>query len=296
MKKKKGKYSKIKIVNKTKFIRSILITILIIIISLINSINENNVSNNIENSIYVNNVEENNTEVIDKYNYNQYIQQNISDEKMAEIYFNDFLSNFLRDPQNAFNLLESEYKQKRFAEYNEFETLIRERYSNQTIKLARYQKIDYDNYTQYICEDEGGHYYIFNETSPMQYTVMLDIYTIDLPEFVEQYNSSTEDIKVQFNIQKFFEAINNEDYTYAYNKLDETYKNNNFPTQADFEKYIKTNFYSQNKLGYTSYEKNGDLYIYKMVITNGEDSSQTIEKQFVVKLLEGTDFVMSFEK
>ena len=274
----------------------ICITILIIIISLINSINENNVSNNIENSIYVNNVEENNTEVIDKYNYNQYIQQNISDEKMAEIYFNDFLSNFLRDPQNAFNLLESEYKQKRFAEYNEFETLIRERYSNQTIKLARYQKIDYDNYTQYICEDEGGHYYIFNETSPMQYTVMLDIYTIDLSEFVEQYNSSTEDIKVQFNIQKFFEAINNEDYTYAYNKLDETYKNNNFPTQADFEKYIKTNFYSQNKLGYTSYEKNGDLYIYKMVITNGEDSSQTIEKQFVVKLLEGTDFVMSFEK
>lgn len=274
----------------------ICITILIIIISLINSINENNVSNNIENSIYVNNVEENNTEVIDKYNYNQYIQQNISDEKMAEIYFNDFLSKFLRDPQNAFNLLESEYKQKRFAEYNEFETLIRERYSNQTIKLARYQKIDYDNYTQYICEDEGGHYYIFNETSPMQYTVMLDIYTIDLPEFVEQYNSSTEDIKVQFNIQKFFEAINNEDYTYAYNKLDETYKNNNFPTQADFENYIKTNFYSQNKLGYTSYEKNGDLYIYKMVITNGEDSSQTIEKQFVVKLLEGTDFVMSFEK
>ena len=60
--------------------------------------------------------------------------------------------------------------------------------------------------------------------------------------------------------------------------------------------YMKTNFYAQNKLGYTSYEKNGDLYIYKMVITNGENSSQTIEKQFVVKLLDGTNFVMSFEK
>jgi len=33
-----------------------------------------------------------------------------------------------------------------------------------------------------------------------------------------------------------------------------------------------------------------------MVITNGENSSQTIEKQFVVKLLDGTNFVMSFEK
>ena len=31
-------------------------------------------------------------------------------------------------------------------------------------------------------------------------------------------------------------------------------------------------------------------------ITNKEDESQSIEKQFGVKLLEGTDFVMSFEK
>ena len=164
------------------------------------------------------------------------------------------------------------------------------------MKLSKYQKEVMDDYTQYICLDRAGHYYIFRETSPMQYTVILDTYTIDLPEFVEQYNSSSEDKKVQFNIQKFFDAINDGDYSYAYSKLDQTYKNNNFPTQTDFENYMKTNFYAQNKLGYTSYEKNGDLYIYKMVITNGENSSQTIEKQFVVKLLDGTNFVMSFEK
>ena len=167
---------------------------------------------------------------------------------------------------------------------------------NKGLQLSKYQKEVMDDYTQYICLDRAGHYYIFRETSPMQYTVILDTYTIDLPELVEQYNYSTDKQKVQFNIQKFFDAINDGDYRYAYNKLDETYKNNNFPTQADFENYMKTSFYSKNTLGYTAYEKNGDLYIYRMVITNGEDSSQTIEKQFVVKLLEVTDFVMSFEK
>ena len=86
----------------------------------------------------------------------------------------------------------------------------------------------------------------------------------------------------------------------GYNKVQqnglERYDCLGFDIWPYFENYMKTNFYAQNKLGYTSYEKNGDLYIYKMVITNGENSSQTIEKQFVVKLLDGTNFVMSFEK
>lgn len=56
---------------------------------------------------------------------------------------------------------------------------------------------------QYICVDQTGKYLIFKEKSIMDYEIILDTYTIDLPEFVEQYNSSSEDKKVQFNIQKF---------------------------------------------------------------------------------------------
>ena len=160
----------------------------------------------------------------------------------------------------------------------------------------QYQKSVYNDYTQYVVLDENGRYYIFKESSVMNYSVLLDIYTVELQEFTDKYNSAKGEEKVQYNLQLWFSAINDGDYSYAYSKLDQTYKNNNFPTQTDFENYMKTNFYAQNKLGYTSYEKNGDLYIYKMVITNGENSSQTIEKQFVVKLLDGTNFVMSFEK
>jgi len=240
------------------------------------------------------NVEKN---AINKNSNNELVYSTVNDETICTNLLSDYKLRTEANIENAFSKVDEEYKNKKYTSINEYEEYINK---NENVygfmKLSKYQKEVMDDYTQYICLDRAGHYYIFRETSPMQYTVILDTYTIDLPEFVEQYNSSSEDKKVQFNIQKFFDAINDGDYSYAYSKLDQTYKNNNFPTQTDFENYMKTNFYAQNKLGYTSYEKNGDLYIYKMVITNGENSSQTIEKQFVVKLLDGTNFVMSFEK
>mgnify|MGYP000081844256 CR=1 FL=1 len=46
-------------------------------------------------------------------------------------------------------------------------------------------------------------------------------------EFIEKYNSANEKTKVGLNIQKVFDAINNEDYEYVYNKLDNTFKQTN---------------------------------------------------------------------
>ena len=128
----------------------------------------------------------------------------------------------------------------------------------------------------------------------MQYKVLLDTYTVDLQEFVDRYEQLPEAEKARTCIERVFEAINNSDYKYVYNKLDETYKNNNFQTETDFENYMKTNFFANNSINNNSYEKNGDLYVYKLTIVNASDTTQTIEKQFVVKLLDGTNFVMSF--
>ena len=235
---------------------------------------------------------------IEKNANNIYDYQNITDETYCIDLINKYQEEILYNQKLAYEHLDNEYKVKKFANLEEFQNYAKNNVrKNVLLELSQYQKTTSNNgYTIYICVDQTGKYLIFKEKSIMDYEIILDTYTIDLPEFVEQYNSSSEDKKVQFNIQKFFDAINDGDYSYAYSKLDQTYKNNNFPTQTDFENYMKTNFYAQNKLGYTSYEKNGDLYIYKMVITNGENSSQTIEKQFVVKLLDGTNFVMSFEK
>lgn len=235
------------------------------------------------------------SEKISENDNNLYKVVQVSDEDTAKRLLEDYQYKIGNNIQLAYEKLNNEYKQKKFSNIEEYTQYINNIGISQA-NVVQYKKNKIDDYIQYIILDENGRYYVFNETSVMKYNVLLDIYTIESTNFVESYNNSNEAEKVQYNIQLWFYAINDGDYAYAYNKLDQTYRNNNFPTQADFENYMKTTFYAYNKLGYTSYEQNGDLYIYKMVITNSEDSTQTIEKQFVVKLLEGTDFVMSFEK
>lgn len=236
-----------------------------------------------------------NVEEIEKNENNVYITVTVSDVEVAQMLLKNYQYLIENDIKLAYEKLDNQYRTKKFSNVERYTQYINNIGIKQA-KVMQYQKSVYNDYTQYVILDENGRYYIFKESSVMNYSVLLDMYTVELQEFTDKYNSAKGEEKVQYNLQLWFSTINDGDYSYAYSKLDQTYKNNNFPTQTDFENYMKTNFYAQNKLGYTSYEKNGDLYIYKMVITNGENSSQTIEKQFVVKLLDGTNFVMSFEK
>ena len=45
----------------------------------------------------------------------------------------------------------------------------------------------------------------------MDFDVILDVYTVEIPELTEQYNNSTDAEKVLMNIQKVFYAINDGD-------------------------------------------------------------------------------------
>ena len=222
--------------------------------------------------------------------------QNISDERYITDIFDSYKIQLLYNRTKAYQLLNAQYANAKFETQQNFENYIQENISRiATLTLSQYQKTVENNITQYVCIDQNGNYYIFQETAPMQYTVMLDTYTIDLPEFVEQYENSTDEQKVLWNIQKFFDAINQADYKYAYNKLDETFRANNFSTQLEFENYVKTNFFTQNELTARNPQKQNDIYLYDITIQDKTGTNQnSITKTFVMQLKEGTDFVMSF--
>ena len=161
--------------------------------------------------------------------------------------------------------------------------------------LAQYQVTEQDGYTQYVLVDQNGKYYIVNETAVMKYNTMLDTYTVDLPQFKERYNSSNDAEKAGLNLQKIVDALNNNDYEYVYNKLDETFKSNNFQTLESFEQYIQDNLYTSANVEFSNYQNSGELHIFDATFTDkNNESSNAITKTFIVKLLEGTDFVMSF--
>lgn len=222
--------------------------------------------------------------------------KNINDEQYITDLFDSYKTKLLYDRSMAYQLLNVQYANAKFETQQNFESYIQENLSRiASLTLKQYQKTVKDSITQYVCSDQNGNYYIFQETAPMQYTVILDTYTIDLPEFIEKYENSTDEQKVLWNIQKFFEAINQADYKYAYNKLDETFRANNFKTQAEFENYVKTNFFTQNQLTAGNAQKQNNIYLYDITIQDTTGVSQnTITKTFVMQLKEGTDFVMSF--
>ena len=167
-----------------------------------------------------------------------------------------------------------------------------------SIKVSKYDVNKEDDYTQYVCIDSFENNYIFKATSAMKYTVILDTYTIDIPEFTEKYAKANTQEKVILNLNKFMLSLNNKDYKYAYSILANSFKQANFPSLEEFENYAKQTFFDHNAFEYVSYDSNGDTY-YTYAVTISDSTGQSIDtvtKTFIIQLNEGTDFVLSFNK
>lgn len=249
---------------------------------------------------------------------NKFEYKNINDETYASELLKSFIQKNLNDSQLGYNALNEDYKEKKFPTLNDYEMFFNknremfmlydaknikqygefESYEEwnmyfSTIKLLELDKYlikERDGYTEYTLIDTYGNYYIFNEKSVMNYEVILDTYTIDLPEFVEKYNEVDEKGKVELNITRFFEAIKSYDYEYLYNKLDNNFKLQYFSTIEVFEDYVK-NTLVHDEFSFNNFSELDGIYTYTIELENGEN---IIEKSFTVELLEGTDYRISF--
>lgn len=228
-------------------------------------------------------------------NDNNFITQTTSNyEDIVKEYMNLYKRLAIGYSEKMYDLLDEEYRAKRFGSLEEFKNYI-EKNKRKIIglRVEQYNVTYNDEYTQYICIDQYENYYIFREKAVLDYSVILDTYTIDLPEFIEKYESATAQEKVALNLEKVIEAINEQDYKYVYNKLNETFKKNNFSTLEKFETYMKENFYEENEASYLSFNKISETYTYSVKIKDAE-SKKYKTKNFVMKLGEGTEFEMSF--
>ncbi len=219
----------------------------------------------------------------------------ISDDEWIVKCFNDFKQKLTSSPEYFYNKLNEDYKNRRFRSIDNFKNYVRDNYNDiYSSKISKY-KINKDtNYTQYIYIDQYGGYYILQETSPLDYTMFLDSYTIEIPESIKKYDNSKDKEKVELNIGKFIEALNTNDYKYIYNHLDEEFRNNNYKSLEQFENYCKSSFYEKNSINLNSYEAQGDIYMYNVVLTNLKDKSQNKLLKIVLKLEENREYVMSF--
>ena len=95
------------------------------------------------------------------------------------------------------------------------------------------------------------------------------------------------------NIDRWNSMLKVRDYTNAYNLLDETFRKNNFDTVEKFENYMRENFPSHYELTYSNYSEENGIKIQEVVFKD-MDSDEQKSLNIIMKLEEGTDFVMSF--
>lgn len=235
---------------------------------------------------------------IGKNEYNTYEYIVLNSQKQAEMYIQNFENNLRYKIKESYNKLDEEYKKKRFGSLEKYQQYMNENEKYfLNFELNKYKEENNDNYTEYICIDQYGNYYIFKDKGVMDYTVMLDTYTIDSDEFNNKYNNGSEQLKVGMNLEKIFQALNRKDYNYIYEKLDDNFKQNNFPTLTDFETYAKSTFFDINKIEYGDFEEKSGVYVYKISLSDATESAneeKNVTKNFIIKLEDNNNFKMAF--
>ena len=146
--------------------------------------------------------------VINENSYNKFSRNQPTYEDMAKDYINLYKRLAIGHPEKMYELLDEDYRTAKFGSKEDFKKFVEE--NKKTIigiRLEKYNAVQENDYTKYTCIDQYGNYYIFIENAILDYSILLDTYTIDLPEFTENYKIATTEEKVGMNIQKIVEAL-----------------------------------------------------------------------------------------
>ena len=239
---------------------------------------------------------QNEIDSIPKNSYNTFSFINIEDATIIRDYLYNYKDKIVKDISASYDMIEEEYKNIKFPTLEEYEAYInKNKQELLSISFSKYLVNKKSEYTEYICIDTKGNYYIFRETAIMDYKILLDNYTINTEEFVEEYDGSSDEEKVALNIEKIVQAMNVHDYKYVYDKLDETFRNSNWGSEEAFEQYMRENFPLHYDVEYTTYSSEGSTYVQQINladITGNTDG--TISLNVIMQLKDNYEFVMSF--
>lgn len=156
--------------NKKTIIICVFIILFVILISYLNNRKSN------DDNILMNEKQ------IQKYEANQIIPVNITDEDMAKKYLNDFKNLILSDIKEAYNTLNEDYRIQKFNDISEFQNYINDQLSvsfySLSVEKYKVRMINGKKYFDIYASDDNR--YIIKENSIMNYEVFLDEYTIEI--------------------------------------------------------------------------------------------------------------------
>lgn len=221
-------------------------------------------------------------------NYNEYEYEYINNMKRAELYIEDYKFNIRNYIEKAYDLLDEEYRNKRFGSIEEFVYYVSEKYSKLTeIKVLTCERQeDEDENVFYVVTDQFGNTFNIIINKFNDYKIRLDEYTLAV-----HYKNIDFSSKVENYTREFILMINTADYTNAYNLLEPNFKNKNFPTKQEFIDYLKENFFERNIISELEVEGNNCLVKLKGSIST---YANKIDKTFTIQLNGERSFLIKF--
>lgn len=227
---------------------------------------------------------------------NSYIVQKITDQYLCEQYFLIQKRLMLAKPEQSYYYLDEEYRTKRFKTIEDYKNYINENQKHIVrMSIKSYEVKRENDFTQYTCKDQYDNYYIFNVKEVLNYTVRLDAYTVETKEIEEAYMKYSNQRKVSYNINKWFQMLNNRDYENAYYLLNETFRNSNWNSIEDFKTYMKQNYPSYYQIEYNQFQTYGNNYAQVVLVKDIEKKNQNQRNiTIIMRLKENMNFEMSF--
>lgn len=229
---------------------------------------------------------------IEKNDYNEFEYSNIDNEYKYKQVFMNIKRLLLVKPEVAYEYLDDDYKNERFGNYQYFKQYI----DNNRDKLIgisprRYKEDD----SKLLLMDQDSNWYEFEITGTMKYKVKIDNYIILFDKDIEEYNKLSDDEKAKYDIKRWLKMLNNKDYKYAYQFLDETFRNNNYGTEADFEKFMKDNYPERYEYSVSDLKQEGNVYTAEIELNIEDEEFSDKYMTVIIRLDEGTDFTLSFD-
>lgn len=239
---------------------------------------------------------ENDNISIESNDNNQYNEVIFDYEDTVKEYFSTYKKIILSAPQIIYNYLDEEYRESRFGDLGEFRKYV-EKNKEEILgaQLQKYLVNNYNDYNEYVCMDQYQNVYTFHEINPMDFTLTLDTYTITSDKFKTEYKKADNQKKITMNIDKWIQMLNNRDYTAAYNVLDETYRNNTFGNEEQFEATMREKLPLHYKAEYSNFSEENETYLQDITLTDiTEENEDSVQISVIMQLKEDLDFVMSF--
>lgn len=112
------------------------------------------------------------------YKANEYIPVYMSDNDMAKIYLNDFITLAYNEPEKSYHMLNEKYREIKYPTYELY-------YNNFVINLnyptiKEFYKKNISGSLIFGIYDTEGNIYVFETNGVMQYSVYLDDYTVEI--------------------------------------------------------------------------------------------------------------------